>query len=85
MRLIKFMTVAAVALSVAGAPVLAQTAPTAAAKLAQISGKDIRKGAKSKAQSELAGGSIILALLAAGLVVTGIVIAADSDDEPQSP
>jgi len=85
MRLIKFMTVAAVALSLTGTPVLAQAAPSAAAKLAQISGKDIRKGAKSKSQSELSGGSLLLALLAAGLVVTGIVIAADSDDEPQSP
>jgi hypothetical protein len=85
MRLIKFMTVAAVALSVAGAPVLAQTAPTAATKLAQISGKDVRKGAKTQAQSDIRGGSLILALLAAGLVITGVVIAADSDDEPQSP
>jgi len=85
MRLIKYLTAAAVALSVVGAPVLAQTAPSPAAKLAQISGKNIRKGDKSKAQSEIAGGSIILALLAAGLVVTGIVIAADGDDEPQSP
>lgn len=31
------------------------------------------------------GVSIILALLAAGLVITGIVFATDSDDEGQSP
>jgi hypothetical protein len=46
-----------------------------------------RVGASTSAQkaSELRGGSIIIALLAAAAVIAGIVIAADGKKSPRSP
>lgn len=85
MSFAKISMVAAAALSMASAPVLAQAA-SPASKLS-VSGalSSARTGAAVSDKSELAGGSLILALLAAGLVIGGIIILADSDDEPASP
>jgi hypothetical protein len=76
-----------VAASMVAMPAVAQTASanqTAASK-AVASAPVARKGAKTTKQSDLRGGSIILALLAAGAVIAGIVIAADGGNSPTSP
>ena len=44
-----------------------------------------RQGAKVSKSNELAGGSLIIALLAAAAIVAGIVIAADGSSKPKSP
>ena len=70
---------AMLAVSMASTPVLAQTAPSAAAlSVAE------RSGAATGDASELRGGFIIplLALLA---VIAGLIIAFGGDDEPESP
>lgn len=89
MRFTKFMTVAAVALSMTSAPVLAQAAqaPTAADKLATLSGKNVRQDAKLSKASEGRGrgSSIILLIIAGVLVGLGIYLLVDSDGDPQSP
>ena len=75
----KISMMAAVAMSLVGAPVLAQAANPAASLSVARTGANVGK------KSDLAGGSLLLALLAAAAVVGGIVIVADSDDEPASP
>lgn len=87
MRLSKFMTVAAVALSMTSAPVFAQAAqaPTSASKLAALSGKNIRQNAKLTKESEARGSSIILLILGGLLLGAAIYLVADSDGDPQSP
>ena len=87
MRFTKLMTAAAVAVSLSSVPVMAQAAQTpAATKLSQLSGQNVRSGAAMQNESEARGGSLILALIAAGLIIAGIIIAVGGgDDEPQSP
>lgn len=63
--------------------------PTAAmAQTASASKLSVAGAARTSANvegNELAGGSLIIAVLAAAAVIAGIVIAADSDDSPNSP
>jgi hypothetical protein len=76
-----------VAASMVAMPAVAQTASanqTAVSKLS-VAAPVAHKGAKTTKQSDLRGGSIILALLAAGAVIAGIVIAADGSNNPTSP
>lgn len=82
MSFAKFTAAAVVALGMASAPVLASPASKLSVANA-VSG--VRSGATVSDRSEARGGSIILALIAAGLVIGGIIIAADGDDEPNSP
>ena len=77
MRFGKISLAALAVASFVSAPVLAQ-ANVAAAKVE-------RAGAPRKQENKL-GGSILLALLALGAVVAGIVIATgNNDDTPTSP
>lgn len=76
-----------VAASMVVIPTVAQAASanqTAVSK-GSVAAAPARKGAKTNKQSDLRGGSIILALLAAGAVIAGIVIAADGSNNPTSP
>lgn len=86
MRFTKLMTAAAVAVSLSSVPVMAQAAQTqSATKLAQLSGQNVRQGAQLQNESESRGGSIILALIAAGLIIAGIIIFVKDDDDAKSP
>ena len=67
---------AVLAVSMAGTPVLAQTAPSAA--VAE------RSGAETSDASELRGGFII-PLIAIIAVILGILAATSGDDGPESP
>lgn len=80
MRLGKYLMAAAAA-TMAVAPAVA--APTSATSLA--SAKSARAGSLSANKSELAGGGGIVAVIAAVLVIIGIVIVADEKDSPRSP
>lgn len=85
MKFIKTMMIAAGTASVALAPIAA----TAAAPVVPISAA-ARSAPTSVDDSDLRGKNssvgIIIALLAAALIIVGIVIAADSnDDNPVSP
>ena len=74
MNIVKKASVALAVASMTVAPVAASAAPVA------------RVEADMNQQSELKGGSIILALLAAAAIIAGIIIAADgTDDAPTSP
>jgi NAD/NADP transhydrogenase alpha subunit len=82
MRFGKTLLAAASALTVAGAPVVAQAAPSVnKQQTAQVK----RAGASNKAESKLGGGSgVIIAVAAAAAIILGIVLLSD-DDEPTSP
>ena len=70
---------AMLAVSMASTPVLAQSAPSAAAlSVAE------RSGATTEDANELRGGFII-PLLAVLAVIAGLIIAFGGDDEPESP
>ena len=81
MKFIKGMMIAASTASVALAPIAA----TAAAPVAPVS--LARTAPASSQDSELRGRGtgVIVALLALALIVTGIVIAVDNNDNPVSP
>lgn len=82
MKTLSRMMLAAAASSLAIAPVAAQ-AGTRASEGASISAPGQARSAKGeKAKS---GSTIILALLASGLIVTGIAFSASSKDKGQSP
>jgi hypothetical protein len=66
----------------------AQAQSSAASKLsvrAAPAVKSVRAGATTRDQSNLGGGSVIIAILAAVAVIVGIVIAADGSNSPTSP
>lgn len=71
-----------VAVSMVAVPTVAQAAQ---ARTAASQHSVARSGAKVAKESDLRGGSIILALLAAAAVIAGIVIAADGSNKPSSP
>jgi hypothetical protein len=62
-------------------PVVAAPAPTAANLSVS---KSVRTGAVSHGKSEIAGGGIIVAILAVVAIGAGIYILADSDDDADS-
>lgn len=72
-----------VAASMVAMPTVVQAAQ---AKQTAVSSLSVsRVGAKASKSSDLAGGSLILALLAAAAVIGGIIIAADGSNKPKSP
>lgn len=88
MRLTKVITAAVTAAALSSVPVMAQAAQApAASKLAQISGKNVRAGAKVDRESQARGrgGSLILLLLALAAAGAGLYFALDGNSDPQSP
>lgn len=80
------MMVAAAAASLAFAPIAAQAGTRAGDSGAVFAASSAPgMGRSADGESLDSGTSIILALLAAGLVIAGIVAAADSNDNGQSP
>jgi len=79
MRFGKLGVAAAAAIALVGSPVLAQAT--------QSTSDAARVSASAADRSDLEGASgIIIAILAAGAIIAGIIIAADNDeDEPTSP
>ena len=75
MRMIK---IAAIALALA-APAVAQAQANPAAKLSVA-----RASAPTAKTNKLAGSGILIAILASAAVIAGIVVAADSDETPDS-
>lgn len=75
-------TTVVAALSLIAMPTMASAQTVSASKLSVAS--SARSSAKVDSEN-LAGGSLIIAVLAAAAVIAGIYIAADSDDEPDSP
>lgn len=70
----------------AGAPVRpSAVAPVSASGVQSGLTAGVRAGARSEAKNDLAGGGVIVAILAVAAIVAGIVVVADSDDEPNSP
>jgi hypothetical protein len=86
MSLRKSALAAAAALSIVAVPTVAQA--SAASKLSLRAAPAVtavsRAGA-ARGESDIGGGSVIIAILAAVAVVVGIVIAADGSDSPSSP
>jgi hypothetical protein len=78
---IKKYMAALAATALVAAPVVAAPAP-ASANLSVS--KSVRTGAASGTKSELAGGGIIVAILAIVAIGAGIYIVADSDDDADS-
>jgi hypothetical protein len=73
---------AAAAISMAATPALAAPANVAASlSVAQSA----RVGSATSQKNELAGGGIVIAVLAVAAVIAGIVIIADDNDSPDSP
>lgn len=73
-KMIKAAALGAVCMS--GVAVAAPGAPVRAADSAVVS-KSVRSSAQAGSENELAGGSLVLALLAAAAVIAGIVAIAD--------
>lgn len=72
MKVLKNTLAASAALAMIGAPVVAQAAERSASPV--------------KDSEELAGSGLVIGLIAAALVVVGIIVVSDSDDgEPVSP
>ncbi|RZL23004.1 MAG: hypothetical protein EOP64_08055 [Sphingomonas sp.] len=69
------------ATALVAAPVVAAPAPTTANLSVS---KSVRTGAVSGAKNEIAGGGIIVAILAVVAIGAGIYILADSDDDADS-
>ena len=83
MSIRKAVTATIVAMSMVAMPTVVQAAQ---AKQTAVSSLSLnRAGAKASKSSDLAGGSLIIALLAAAAIVAGIVIAADGSNKPKSP
>jgi hypothetical protein len=76
----KAATAAVAALSMIALPSMA--AAQSASKLSVASAARTSADAKGK---DLSGGSLIIAVLAAAAVIAGIIVAADSSDNPTSP
>jgi hypothetical protein len=90
MSLRKSVMAAAVAVSMVAMPTVVHAAQAnAASKLSVRSApavqKNVRDGARQGEASNIGGGSVIIAILAAVAVIAGIVIAADGSDGPTSP
>jgi len=80
------MMIAAAAASMAFAPIAAQAGTRAGDAGAVYSAASAPGMGRSADGEALDGGSsIILALLAAGLIISGIIFAIDSNDQGQSP
>lgn len=74
------------AVGLTATPVMAQAASPAAKLSLADTASSVRAGAPMEDASEARGGSIILALIAAGLIIAGIIIAlGGGDDDPDSP
>lgn len=87
MRFFKTAMTAAMAVSMMAVPTIAQASAqnhAAVSKLSVGTAPIARIGAPVRNTNELRGGSIIIALLAAGAVIAGIVIAAGSNNTPTS-
>lgn len=77
--------VAAIALGMAGAPVLAQpSTPASKLSVSAAATKSVRTGAAVDG-SDARGSSVILAIGALGLIVLGVVLAAGGGNDPVSP
>jgi hypothetical protein len=68
----------------AAVPMAAQAAEAGRVGASQSKAVE-RLSVRPTKQSELRGGSIVIALLAAAAVVGGIIIAADGKNKPKSP
>ncbi|MFV0623619.1 hypothetical protein ACBY01_06370 [Sphingomonas sp. ac-8] len=79
MRSTKMFLATVAALGLSAMPVVAQAAPAAAASKLSVA-KSVRADTASKG-SNLAGVGILPAVLAAAIVIGGIVIAVDGDDD----
>jgi hypothetical protein len=79
MSLRKSALAAAAALSIVAVPTVAQASAVALPVAA------VERSGATEGESEIGGGSVIIAILAAVAVVVGIVIAADGSDSPSSP
>jgi hypothetical protein len=79
--MIKKLLAVLAATTLVAAPVVAAPAPTAANLSVS---KSVRTGAVSDAKSEIAGGGIIVAILAVVAIGAGIYIFVDSDDDADS-
>ena len=81
MNVVKGLTAAVAALSMAFLPSMA-VAQTASASKLSVAASRASAGVDGE---NLSGGSLIIAVLAAAAVIAGIIVAADSDDSPNSP
>jgi hypothetical protein len=84
MRVLKSATAAVMAVAMVAVPMAAQAAQAGRTGASQSKAVE-RLSVRTKKQSELRGGSIVIAVLAAAAVVGGIVIAADGKNSPTSP
>jgi len=86
MRLGKISMAVMVALSMAGTPVLAQTASSASKlSVSAAASKSVRSGAALDNENEARGSSLILAVGAVGLIILGVVVATGGKNKPKSP
>jgi hypothetical protein len=90
MSLRKSVMAAAVAVSMVAVPTIANAASANAASKLSVRAapavqKNVRAGVSQNEASNIGGGSVIIAILAAVAVIAGIVIAADGKDKPASP
>jgi hypothetical protein len=79
MSLRKSALAAAAALSIVAVPTVAQASAVA------LPVASVERAGAAEGDSEIGGGSVIIAILAAVAVIVGIVIAADGSDSPSSP
>lgn len=84
MNIRKAAMAALIAGSMVAVPTLAQAAQANQAAVSKLSVRSAPQVRGSK-QSELRGGSVIIALLAAAAVIAGIVVAANGSSKPKSP
>ena len=87
-NIVSRMMFAAAAASMAFAPIAAQAGTRASDSTAVYSAAAVQSGMGDDEEGAGLfndGTSIILALVAAGLIITGIVLATQSDDDGQSP
>ena len=87
MKVLKNTLAVAAAFAMVGAPVVASAAnPASKLSVSQSVNKSARAGvAVRKDGSDIRGGSTIVALGAAALVILGIVLAAGGSNSPSSP
>lgn len=82
MKVLKNTLAVAAAFAMVGAPVIASAAP--ASKLSVSQSARVSTAARKDA-SQLQGGSVFIALLAAVAVIAGIVVASGGSNGPKSP
>jgi hypothetical protein len=87
MSLRKSVMAAAVAVSMVAVPTIANAAQASAASTLSVRAapavqKAVRTGAAKNDASKLAGGSMIIAALAAVAVIVGIILISDGSDSP---